>query len=132
MAEIGTEILIIILLLLINGVLAMSEAALISSRRVRLQQRANEGDEKAEAALKLLSTPNLFLSTVQIGITLVGVLSGAVGGASIVDSFHQLLQKLQPLLRIVNHQFSDSRCANNIRIPHPRRTCSQTISLTEP
>jgi putative hemolysin len=97
MAEIGTEILIIILLLLINGVLAMSEAALISSRRVRLQQRANEGDEKAEAALKLLSTPNLFLSTVQIGITLVGVLSGAVGGASIVDYLSPIIAKVTTL-----------------------------------
>lgn len=97
MAEISTELLIIIVLLLINGVLAMSEAALISSRKVRLQQRANEGDAKAGAALKLLSTPNLFLSTVQIGITLVGVLSGAVGGASIVDFLAPIVAKITML-----------------------------------
>jgi putative hemolysin len=97
MSEIGTEILIIIVLLLINGVLAMSEAALISSRKVRLQQRANGGDLKAAAALKLLSTPNLFLSTVQVGITLVGVLSGAVGGASIVDFLSPIIAKVTAL-----------------------------------
>jgi putative hemolysin len=97
MAEIGFEILIILVLLIFNGILAMSEAALISSRKVRLQQRANEGDAKAAAALKLLSTPNLFLSTVQIGITLVGVLSGAVGGASIVDFLTPIIARVTAL-----------------------------------
>jgi putative hemolysin len=97
MSEISTEILIILVLLLINGVLAMSEAALISARKVRLQQRANEGDKQAGAALKLMSTPNKFLSTVQIGITLVGVLSGAVGGASIVDFLSPVIAKVTAL-----------------------------------
>lgn len=97
MSEIGTEIFIIIVLLLINGILAMSEAALISARKVRLQQRANEGDKKAAAALELMSTPNLFLSTVQIGITLVGVLSGAVGGATIVDFLTPIIARINVL-----------------------------------
>src|SRR3990172_6426903 len=97
MSEIGTEILFIIVLLLVNGILAMSEAALISARNVRLQQRANEGDKKAAAALKLMSTPNLFLSTVQVGITLVGVLSGAVGGASIVDFLSPIIARVTAL-----------------------------------
>ena len=97
MSEIGTEILFIFVLLLVNGILAMSEAALISARNVRLQQRANEGDKKAAAALKLMSTPNLFLSTVQVGITLVGVLSGAVGGASIVDQLSPVIARVTAL-----------------------------------
>jgi len=97
MSEIGTEIIFIIVLLLINGVLAMSEAALISARKVRLQQRANEGDKRAGAALKLMSTPNKFLSTVQVGITLVGVLSGAVGGASLVDFLSPIIARVTVL-----------------------------------
>jgi putative hemolysin len=97
MSEIGTEILVILALLVFNGILAMSEAALISARKVRLQQRENEGDKNAGAALDLMSTPNLFLSTVQIGITLVGVFSGAVGGASIVDFLSPIIARVTVL-----------------------------------
>jgi putative hemolysin len=84
--SIGSEILIILLLILINGVLAMSEAALLASRKARLQQLANEGDKTAASTLELLKSPNIFLSTIQIGITLIGVLAGAVGGASLAES----------------------------------------------
>lgn len=79
------EILFIGVLILLNAVLAMSEAALVASRKTRLQQRANEGDKGSEKALNLLSNPNIFLSTIQIGITLIGILSGAVGGATISE-----------------------------------------------
>jgi putative hemolysin len=65
----------------------MSEIAILTARKVRLQQMAEQGDPKANMALKMGESPNLFLSTVQIGITLVGVLSGAFGGAAIA---HQL------------------------------------------
>jgi putative hemolysin len=61
----------------------MSEAAMVASRKARLQQLANEGDKASRTVLDLLEDPNVFLSTVQIGITLVGVLAGAVGGATL-------------------------------------------------
>jgi putative hemolysin len=61
----------------------MSEIAVVAARKVRLQQRADEGDERARAALALAHDPNKFLSTVQFGITMVGVLAGAYGGATI-------------------------------------------------
>lgn len=77
------EVAFIVLLVLGNGVFAMSEAALISARDTRLQEMAGGGNPRARAALVLLDEPNLFLSTVQIGITLVGVLAGAFGGATI-------------------------------------------------
>ena len=80
---IGTELIIIFLLILANGVFAMSEIAVVAARKVRLQQRAEEGDERAKTALALAHDPNQFLSTVQFGITLVGVLAGAYGGATI-------------------------------------------------
>src|SRR5688572_9862196 len=80
------EILFIELLVLINGILAMSEAALVASRKARLQQQINEGDKASRTALKLIEDPNVFLSTVQIGITLTGVLAGAVGGITITAS----------------------------------------------
>lgn len=63
----------------------MSEAALVASRKAKLQQQANKDDRASELALKLTSNPNIFLSTIQIGITLIGVLSGAVGGATISE-----------------------------------------------
>jgi putative hemolysin len=85
MGSIGTELLIIFLLVLANGVFAMSEIAVVAARKVRLQQRAEEGDERAKAALALAHDPNKFLSTVQFGITLVGVLAGAYGGARLAE-----------------------------------------------
>ncbi len=73
----STEILIIALLILANGLFVMSELAIVSARKVRLQQLAERGDIKARTALKLASSPNKFLGTVQIGITLLTILSGA-------------------------------------------------------
>jgi len=80
------EIIIIILLIIANGVFAMSETAFVSARKVRLQQRANDGDKKAAAALELANSPNRLLSTVQLGITLIGILAGAFGGATVAQA----------------------------------------------
>lgn len=80
------EILIILLLIVANGIFAMSEMAIVAARKIRLQQLANQGDAKARAALALAEAPNQFLSTVQIGITLIGILTGAFGGATIANS----------------------------------------------
>lgn len=77
------DILIVCLLIMLNGMFAMSELAVVSSRKIRLQQMAEEGDAKAELALDLAGNPQKFLATIQIGITLIGVLSGAFGGARI-------------------------------------------------
>jgi len=77
------ELLIVVVLILINGMLAMSEMALVSSRPARLKARMEKGDRGAAAALTLSENPGRFLSTVQIGITLVGVLSGAFSGATL-------------------------------------------------
>jgi len=83
MNTIFLEIAIILGLVLINGTLAMAEMAIVSARKARLAQKAREGDTRAAAALKLANSPGRFLSTVQIGITLVGVLNGAFSGATI-------------------------------------------------
>lgn len=83
MSAIAFEILFILFLILANGIFAMSEMALVSARKARLQQRANAGDAKARAALELANAPNRFLPTVQIGITLIGILAGAFGGATL-------------------------------------------------
>lgn len=79
------ELVIIILLIIVNGVFAMSETAFVSARKVRLQQWANEGDTKALAALEMANAPNRLLSTVQLGITLIGIVAGAFGGATIAQ-----------------------------------------------
>lgn len=80
-----TELIIILLLLVANGIFAMSEIAVVAAKKIRLQQRADDGDHRARAALELARNPAQFLSTVQVGITLVGVLAGAYGGATIAD-----------------------------------------------
>ncbi|RJP54049.1 MAG: HlyC/CorC family transporter [Anaerolineaceae bacterium] len=88
------EILVIAILILVNGILAMSEAALVASRKARLQNRVNEGDKASLTALKLIERPNVFLSTIQIGITLIGVLAGALGGATIAETLAVSLAKI--------------------------------------
>ncbi len=77
------EISVILVLILANGFLAMSEMSLASSRKVRLRQMAEEGNTSAATALKLAEEPTRFLSTVQIGITLINILTGTFGGASL-------------------------------------------------
>lgn len=77
------EILIVVLLILLNGSLAMSELAVVSSRPARLKTMADQGSAGAAAAIRLSENPGRFLSSVQIGITLVGVLSGAFSGATL-------------------------------------------------
>ena len=76
------DFLLIVFLTLLNGVFAMSELALAASRKVRLNAMAEEGDKGAQAALTLLGNPNQFLSTVQVGITSIGMLNGIVGEAA--------------------------------------------------
>ncbi|MBA3271966.1 MAG: DUF21 domain-containing protein [Acidobacteria bacterium] len=73
----------ILLLVLANGVFALSEISVVAARKIRLQQRAEEGNHRARLALDLANAPEQFLSTVQVGITLVGILAGAYGGATI-------------------------------------------------
>jgi|SRR5215213_668493 len=99
---IGTEILLIVLLSLFNGVLAMSEIALVSARKVRLRQRAEAGDRGARAALELAGSPGRFLSTVQIGITLVGIFAGAFGGATLAEKLAAWFARLPLLARYSN------------------------------
>ena len=96
--NIGLEIIIVLLLILLNGFFAMSETAILASRKARLQQRANEGDAKARQALNLAENPNRFLPTVQIGITLIGVLTGAVGGAVFADPLAAEMGRIPALL----------------------------------
>jgi putative hemolysin len=91
------EIIIVLLLILLNGLFAMAEMAVVSSRRARLKHAAEQGDKGAKAALALAESPSRFLSTVQIGITLIGVLAGAFGGATISEGVAEWLAQF-PLL----------------------------------
>jgi putative hemolysin len=87
---------IVVLLILLNGLFAMSETALVSARKASLRQRADAGDSGALSALELASSPNRFLSTVQIGISLIGILSGAVGGATLAEPLAGALSSTAP------------------------------------
>jgi putative hemolysin len=77
------EGMVVVLLILVNGIFALSEIAVVSARKTRLRQWADAGNAKARAALELADDPNHFLATIQTGITLVGILAGAFGGATI-------------------------------------------------
>ncbi|NDI97669.1 HlyC/CorC family transporter [Flavobacterium sp. LaA7.5] len=91
------EIVIILLLILLNGVFSMSEIALISARKNRLETAAKKGNASAVAALKLANSPNKFLSTVQIGITLIGILTGIYSGDKITDDVETFISKFEIL-----------------------------------
>lgn len=91
------DIFLILLLIACNGLFAMAEISIVSSRRVRLQQMAEAGDKGARAALILSDQPTFFLSTVQIGITLIGVMSGAFGEGAITDRLRPVFASM-PML----------------------------------
>lgn len=88
------EIVVVGLLILLNGLLSMSEFAVVSARGARLRRRVNAGNRGAAVALKLSRRPDRFLSTVQIGITLVGILAGAFGGAAIAEDLAVVLRRI--------------------------------------
>ena len=95
MPTVALEILFIIVLIVINGLFTMVEIAVVSARKTRLQQLADEGDAGARAALQLMHAPNRFLSTIQIGITLIGILAGTFGGATFVEKLAARLSQIQ-------------------------------------
>src|SRR5215217_7306677 len=95
--KVALDIILLFILFLLNGVFAMSELAIASSRKTRLQQWAEEGDDRAAVALRLAEHPNRFLATVQIGITLIGIITGFYGGATLSASVAIVLAQI-PLL----------------------------------
>jgi putative hemolysin len=94
MPSVILEGLVVVLLIFINGIFAMSEIAVVSARKTRLRQWAEEGNAKARAALELANNPNQFLATIQIGITLVGILAGVFGGATIARELAVILSDI--------------------------------------
>jgi putative hemolysin len=94
MSSLFVEILFILILILINGFFAMSEIALVSARKVRLEQRAEAGDKGAASALEMTRSSSRLLSAVQVGITLVGVLTGALGGATLANRLTVVLKQV--------------------------------------
>jgi len=101
--SVGAEVLIIALLIVANGIFAMSEMAVITSRKSRLEDWVKKGHSRAKVALELADSPNRFLSSVQIGITLVGILAGAFAGRSVAGWMADLLAPL-PGVGAYNHE----------------------------
>jgi putative hemolysin len=97
MLNLSLQVAIIVALIILNGLFAMSETALVSSRKTRLRQRAEAGDRGARTALELADEPTRFLSTVQIGISLIGILAGAFGGATLAEPLAGALRGLPGL-----------------------------------
>jgi putative hemolysin len=88
------NLLLLAVLFLLNGLFAMSEMAIATSRKSRLQQLAEDGNRRAAAALRLAEHPNRFLATVQIGITLIGIITGFYGGATLADPVARQLERV--------------------------------------
>lgn len=95
----------IFVLTLLNGFFALSEIALVSVKRSRIEHLAAEGSSRAKTVLELLDNPEHFLSSVQVGITLIGIISGAYGGAALTDNMLQLLAAI-PFLPQYHHAFA--------------------------
>jgi putative hemolysin len=105
-ASIGLEMLVILGLILLNGLLAMSEMAIVSSNRIRLQAMANSGKTGARIAMHLIESPSKLLAAIQVGITMVGVLIGALGGSSLSDKVGLMIT--EPLDVQVISEYSDA------------------------
>ncbi len=97
MEGIALEIILLLVLILLNGLFAMSEFAVVSARKSRLQPLAEDGNERARTALELAEHPDRFLATIQIGITLIGTLAGAIGGATLARHLAAWISTLPPL-----------------------------------
>ncbi|MBC7828625.1 MAG: HlyC/CorC family transporter [Chitinophagaceae bacterium] len=91
------EILLILGLILLNGVFSMAEIALVSARKARLEAQASKGDKRAKEALELANHPDTFLSTVQIGITLIGILTGIMSGEKLKSDFVAFIYRFEVL-----------------------------------
>ena len=99
-------IVVVLLLVVLNGLFAMTELAVVSSRKSKLQARAERGDRGARAALKLSEEPTQFLSAVQVGITLIGILAGAYGQATIAGELDRILEVAFPALTAYTEFFA--------------------------
>ncbi|MGE3179581.1 MAG: CNNM domain-containing protein, partial [Vicinamibacterales bacterium] len=88
------ELFVVLILILLNGVLALSEIAIVSSRRARLVQLVDDGNAGARAALQLTSEPTRFLSSVQVGITAIGILNGAIGEAAVASRVRPAFERI--------------------------------------
>ena len=95
------EFFFILFLILLNGFFSMAEIAVVSSRKSKLKQMAADGSKKSQIALSLAERPGIFLSTIQIGITFIVILTGAISEDSLVKKFAVALDSL-PLLNLVN------------------------------
>src|ERR1700704_912017 len=91
------EIIILLCLIFGNGLFVMAEIALVSARKTRLEHLANKGDIKAKAALELTENPELFLSTAQIGITLIAILTGLYTGEKFSEDLLPYIEKIHYL-----------------------------------
>src|SRR5690606_28366566 len=97
-----TEIFIILGLILLNGVFSMAEIALVSARKARLEAQAFKGDKAARDALELANHPDTFLSTIQIGITLIGILTGIISGENLKAGLVRFLSRYEALQEYSN------------------------------
>jgi len=103
--SLGISVLIVLLLILANGLFAMTEIAIVTSKKNRLENARDKGNSRAAYALKLAENPNQLLSTIQIGITLIGVITGAYGGATIAGQLAEYVERV-PFLAPISYQFS--------------------------
>ncbi len=97
LGDVASELLILGILILLNGLFAMAEMAVLSSRKARLQHRAENGDSGAEKTLEVLEEPTRFLSSIQVGITLIGIFTGAFGGITLTAFINQCIRLIPGL-----------------------------------
>jgi len=94
MDDLFIDIFLIFILILVNGYLSGTEIAVVTARKSHIKQLAEAGKKNAKIFLKLKEEPDRFLATIQIGITIVGVLASAIGGAAAIEVIKPILQKV--------------------------------------
>ncbi len=128
------EVVIILVLILLNGIFSMAEIALVSARKVRLENAARQGDDKAKAALKLSNNPDTFLSTVQIGITLIGILTGLYSGEQLKEDVKSSFSPTGRFWRLTANGIATASDRYLRHLLHPRagRTAAQKDRAGQP
>ena len=117
------DIIILACLILINGLFVMSEIALVSARKTRLENQAEKGDRKAKIALDLSNNPELFLSAAQIGITLIAILTGVYSGERFGKNLQPVVEKIEDIQTVCRHYCNDNHCHHcYLSLYHFRRT----------
>ena len=125
-SDLTLDFIIIIVLIIANGLFSMTELAIVNAKKRKLEELAESGNERAKTAFELSENPNEMFSTIQIGITLVGILTGLYSGATFSSPLEEILVSNIPSIRTIRSlcELLHYRCYHYLFIPrYPANSC---------